>query len=82
LGAVVLTMTISGTDFTAKIRKQLSVENPDFPVLTSEIANRVAYMRSLIRSNTVKGDDNRKAWTEIESLGRELISLAKKHYGN
>jgi chromosome partitioning protein len=80
LGAVVLTMTIAGTEFTAQIRKQVAAENPDFPVLDAEIANRVAYMRSLIRANTVQGDDNRKAWSEIEALGHELISLAKRHY--
>lgn len=76
--AVVLTMVISGTDFTTNIRKEL--EKTGFPVLKTEIGNRVAYMRSLLRANTVLGDENRKAWEEIESLGKELISLLQKNY--
>ena len=76
--AVVLTMVISGTDFTTNIRKEL--EKTEFPVLKTEIGNRVAYMRSLLRSNTVLGDDNRKAWEEMENLGKEIISLLQKSY--
>jgi chromosome partitioning protein len=79
LAAIVLTMTITGTDFTAKIRDEL--EKTEFPVLQTEIGNRVAYMRSLLRSNTVLGDENRKAWEEIENLGKELISLLQSSYG-
>ena len=78
--AVVLTMTITGTDFTSKIRNEL--EKTEFPVLKTEIGNRVAYMRSLLRANTVLGDENRKAWEEVESLGKELISLLQKSYGH
>jgi len=78
--AVVLTMVIAGTDFTESIREQLRKEA--FPVLKAEIGNRVAYMRSLLRANTVLGDENRKAWEEIEALGKELISLLQKQYGN
>lgn len=78
--AVVLTMTITGTDFTTSIRREL--EKTEFPVLDTEIGNRVAYMRSLLRSNTVFGDDNRKAKTEVESLGKEIISLLKEQYGH
>lgn len=80
LTAVVLTMVISGTDFTTNIRKEL--EKTEFPILRTEIGNRVAYMRSLLSSNSVLGDENRKAWEEIESLGKELISLLQKNYGN
>ena len=80
LAAVVLTMTIPGTDFTTNIRREL--EKTEFPVLTTEIGNRVAYMRSLLRADTVLGDDNRKAWSEIERLGTELISLLKDRYGH
>lgn len=80
LAAVVLTMTITGTDFTASIRQELT--KGDFPVLNTEIGNRVAYMRSLLRSNTVLGDENRKAWEEIENLGNELITLLKDSYGH
>jgi chromosome partitioning protein len=76
--AVVLTMVIAGTDFTTNIRKEL--EKTEFPVLKTEIGNRVAYMRSLLRSNTVLGDENRKAWEEMESLGKELISLLQTNY--
>jgi chromosome partitioning protein len=80
LAAIVLTMTISGTEFTGNIRREL--EKTEIPVLKAEIGNRVAYMRSLLVSNTVLGDENRKAWEEIESLGKELITLLKNRYGN
>jgi chromosome partitioning protein len=79
LAAVALTMTITGTDFTSRIRKEL--EKTEFPILKSEIGNRVAYMRSLLRANTVLGDENKKAWEEIENLGLEIISLLQKRYG-
>jgi hypothetical protein len=71
-------MVIAGTDFTTNIRREL--EKTEFPVLKTEVGNRVAYMRSLLRSNTVLGDENRKAWEEMESLGKELISLLQKTY--
>jgi chromosome partitioning protein len=80
LAAIVLTMVITGTDFTASIRHEL--QKSEFPVLETEIGNRVAFMRSLLRSNSVLGDDNRKASQEIESLGKELISLLQTSYGN
>lgn len=80
IAAIVLTMTITGTDFTTSIRGELA--KGDFPVLDTEIGNRVAYMRSLLRANTVLGDENRKAWEEIENLGNELITLLKDSYGN
>lgn len=80
IAAVVLTMTITSTDFTTSIRQEL--EKTEFPVLKTEIGNRVAYMRSLLRSNTVLGDDNPKAREEIENLGKELISLLQTNYGN
>ena len=79
VAAVVLTMTITGTDFTTSIRQEL--EQTEFPVLKTEIGNRVAYMRSLLTANTVLGDENRKAREEIESLGKELISLLQSNYG-
>jgi chromosome partitioning protein len=80
VAAVVMTMTITGTDFTTSIRRE--IEKTEFPVLKTEIGNRVAYMRSLLRANTVLGDENRKAWEEVESLGNEIISLLQKNYGN
>lgn len=79
LATIVLTMTISGTDFTQVIKSEL--EKTEFPVLRTEIANRVAYMRSLLTSNTVLGEENRKAREEIENFGQEIITLLKKHYG-
>ena len=79
LAAIVLTMTITGTDFTTSIRREL--EKTEFPVMKTEIGNRVAYMRSLLRANTVLGDENHKAWDEVESLGKELISLLQSSYG-
>ena len=78
IAAVVMTMVITGTDFTTQIRTEL--EKTEFPVLKAEIGNRVAYMRSLLKSNTVLGDENPKAREEIESLGKELISLLKNTY--
>lgn len=78
--AVVLTMTITGTDFTKNIRSEL--EQTEFPVLQSEIGNRVAYMRSLLTSNSVFGDENKKAWEEMSALGQEIISLMEQKYGN
>lgn len=81
LAAIVLTMTIAGTEFTGNIRREL--EKTEFPVLQTEIGNRVAYMRSLLVSNTVIGGaDNKKASEEIGRLGTELISLLKNRYGN
>jgi cellulose biosynthesis protein BcsQ len=80
MAAIVITMTITGTDFTTSIRREL--EKSEFPVLKTEIGNRVAYMRSLLRSNTVLGDDNRKAWEEIENLGNEIIYLLQNGYDN
>lgn len=77
---IVMTMTINGTDFTSIIRKELG--KMEFPVLKTEIGNRVAYMRSLLRANTVLGDENKKAYEEIENLGYEIISLLKEKYGN
>jgi chromosome partitioning protein len=80
LAAVVLTMTIAGTEFTKDIRQEL--QKSEFPVLKAEIANRVAYMRSLLKNNSVLCDDNVKARNEIEALGLELISLLTTNYGN
>jgi hypothetical protein len=71
-------MVIAGTDFTSNIRKEL--EKTEFPILKTEIGNRVAYMRSLLRANTVLGDENRKAWEEIENLGNEIILLIQQSY--
>jgi chromosome partitioning protein len=79
IAAVVLTMTISGTEFTSNIRREL--EKTGFPVLDTEIGNRVAYMRSLLASNMVLKVENQKARTEIESLGKEIITLLETKHG-
>ena len=78
LAGVVLTMVISGTDFTNKIRQE--IEKTDFHVFSAEIGNRVAYMRSLLKGNSVEADDSKKAWGEIQSLGEEIISYLKVKY--
>ena len=74
--AIVLSMTIAGTDFTRKIRDDLKATS-EFPVLKAEVANRIAYMRSLDRAASIVGDDNRKARGEMQALADELISLLK-----
>jgi argininosuccinate lyase len=71
-------MVISGTDFTNKIRQE--IEKTDFHVFSAEIGNRVAYMRSLLKGNSVEADDSKKAWGEIQSLGEEIISYLKVKY--
>lgn len=75
---IVMTMVISGTDFTKVIREGLKQQ--EIPVFKTEIANRVSYMRSLLKADSVLGDENRKAWEEIESLGNELISLLQNSH--
>lgn len=80
MAAVVLTMTIAGTSFTSEIRGEL--EKTEFPVLKTEIGNRVAYMRSLMSANTVLGEENKNAWVEVESLGKEIITMMESNYEN
>ena len=74
--AIVLSMTITGTDFTRKFRDDLSTKL-EFPVLKTEVGNRIAYMRSLDTADSIAGEDNRKARDEMRSLADELISLLK-----
>lgn len=74
--AIVLTMTISGTGFPQQIREHLTRHG--LPILETEIANRVAYARSLLFSNGVVGDDNGKAKDEVSRLGDEIIDLLHK----
>lgn len=80
LAAIVLTMTIAGTEMTKNTRLFLE-ETHDFPVLKTEIGNRVAYMRSLFYANTVLGDENSKAVDEINRLGHEIYSLMENANG-
>lgn len=74
--AIVLTMTIAGTGFPKQIREHL--EQHGLPILDIEIANRVAYARSLLFSNGVGGEANDKAKDEIARLGQEIIELLDK----
>jgi chromosome partitioning protein len=74
--AFVLTMTIAGTGFPRQIREHL--RRHGLPILDAEIANRVAYARSLLFSNSVIGETNDKARDEIIQLGQELIELLDK----
>lgn len=74
--AIVLTTTIAGTGFPWQIREHLARHG--LPILDIEIANRVAYARSLLFSNSVIGDTNDKAREEITQLGQEIIELLDK----
>lgn len=74
--AIVMTMVIAGTDFTASIRANL--QQSGFLVLDTEIGNRVAYARSLLKGNSVRADDSGKAWSEVEALGSEIVALLNK----
>lgn len=78
ISAVTLTMTIPGTDFTQQIRHEIN--NMGFYVFRTEIGNRIAYMRSLLKSNSVSGEDSKKAWNEIKLLGEEIITLLQSKY--
>ena len=78
ISAVTLTMTIPGTDFTQQIRHE--IKNMGFYVFRTEIGNRIAYMRSLLKSNSVSGEDSKKAWNEIKLLGEEIITLLQSKY--
>jgi chromosome partitioning protein len=72
--AIVLTMTPPGTGFPAQIRQHLG--RCGLPILAVEIANRVAYARSLLFSAGPPAD--RKAKAEIARLGQEIIDLLDK----
>jgi chromosome partitioning protein len=74
--AIVLTMTIAGTGFSKQIREHF--EQHGIPILDIEIANRVAYARSLLFANSVAGETNGKATEEITRLGQEIIELLDK----
>ncbi len=70
---IVINQAITGTDFTKQIRSLLS--NYEFPVLDTEIGNRVAYSRSLFNSQSVFVEKNPKAAQEVAALAEEIISL-------
>jgi chromosome partitioning protein len=74
--AVVMTMVISGTEFTEQIRAHLMASG--LTVLQAQIGNRVAYARSLLKGNSVKAEDGGKAWAEIEALGAEIVDLLNR----
>jgi chromosome partitioning protein len=69
--AIVLTMAPAGTHFPALIRDHLGQHG--LPVMDVEIANRVAYARSLLFADGAPAD--RKAKGEIAHLAQELIDL-------
>lgn len=73
LSTIVLTMVIQGASITEPIRESLNQYG--FPVLETEIYNRVAYVRSLLLSGNVVNDDTGKAREEMENLANELFSL-------
>jgi chromosome partitioning protein len=72
--AMVLTMVPPGTGFPAQIRQHLGRHG--LPILGVEIANRVAYARSLLFSAGSPADP--KAKGEIARLGQEIIDLLDK----
>lgn len=72
--AIVLTMVPPGTAFPAQIREHLGRHG--LPVLAAEVANRVAYARSLLFSAAAPADP--KARGEIARLGAEIIDLLEK----
>lgn len=74
--AIVLNMTIAGTGFPRQVREHL--EQHGLPVLDIEIANRVAYARSLLFANGVMADKDGKAKEEIARLAQEIIELLDK----
>ena len=74
--AIVLTMTIAGTGFSKQIREHLTQHG--LPILDIEIANRVAYARSLLFSDGMSVEANSKAKDEIACLGQEIIELLDK----
>lgn len=47
-------------------------------MLHTQIGNRVAYARSLLKGNSVKADDSGKAWAEIDALGQEIVDFLQK----
>lgn len=71
--AIVMNMAITGTDFNDQVRKIL--EEHGFPVLKTEIGNRIAYSRSLLLSPSVSSEKNPKATQEIESLIQEIFTI-------
>ena len=76
IAVVVMTMVIAGTEFTEQIKTHLAASG--LVVLQAQIGNRVAYARSLIKGNSVKADDGKKAWAEIDALGAEIVSLLNR----
>lgn len=73
--AIFMTMTIHGTKLTGQMRKVF--ESKGFPVLNTEIKNRVAYSKSLLTSNSVLTEDDKKAKQEIHNLSVELLDFIK-----
>ncbi len=76
VSAVVLTMVIAGTEFADQIRAHL--QGAGLTVLRTQIGNRVAYARSLLKGNSVKAEDAGKAWSEIDALGQEIVKFLRE----
>ena len=72
---IVMNMTIAGTGFNKEVRAIL--EQHDFPVLETEIGNRIAYSRSLLLSPSVAVEKNAKAKKEIDLLITEIFKIIK-----
>lgn len=73
--AIVMNMTIAGTSFNNEVRKIL--EEHSFPVLETEIGNRISYSRALLLSPSVAVEKNVKAKKEINSLINEIFEILK-----
>lgn len=68
-----MTMVITGATLQGQIREHL--EQYQIPILKTEIANRVAYAKSLLLSGNVMQDDAGKAKEEMHALAEEVLNL-------
>lgn len=73
LSVIAMTMVITGATLQGQIREHL--EQYQIPILKTEIANRVAYAKSLLLSGNVMQDDAGKAKEEMHALAEEVLNL-------
>lgn len=73
---IVINQSIQGTGFNDQVRGLLN--QYDFPVLKTEIGNRVAYARSFFTSQSVFAEKNKKAAQEVKNLAKEIVCLLRK----
>jgi len=73
IACIVLTMVISGSNLQDQTREYLEIY--EFPILKTEIGNRVAYAKSLLMTGSIIDDDAGKAKIEIENMASEILSL-------